>query len=1277
MTTASIFINNSINQDLDDKDQNLISSSIINSNWDPNGDKIEFFIYDELNNLIYTDYNYSDIELIQFNQNNSVSELNLNIESTLNNLGFYNGNIKLVYNFVKYELSSSLYSKYYISEISADRTELRIKSSFISSSLSYNNSQYFDELYLNFGSNKYSIITNIEIDEDSILVKLYEPLEIDIEVKTELYIVSKPAESLSFNVIFPTEYEPIFYTKLKGPNYSINNDGISTTLYQNEQEILSTSLTSSYSQLKNIINSKKLGVDLYTDYFNFDSFIKFSSAYQRLLNFTTKVSSIEDYRLEINTLNAITGSYSSSVGISSSLATLYNNIQNIISNFDNYEYYLYFDSSSYSWPKSNTSPPYTLYSTASSQVSTWLGSIIENSPVYGGMLLSASIFDDQNQDNLVNVIPEFIREDNENYNYILFSNMVGQFFDDIWLYAKYITQKYRNDNRLNYGSPKDLVDEILESLGIELFKNQKFSENIYNSYIGIGVSGSLLYPTSSNELITELVDVNSGSFVPFNIIDIDKELYKRLYHNLIQLLKKKGTIQGLKELINLYGIPSTILRINEFGQRNTNPDEDYFQNTFNYAYYIDRPPTGSFSGVRIPWRTLESATIKPNAIAFRFKPKAVNTIVNYSQSLFYMGQMAGGEPNPIKMYMVIEYTGSLQSGSYSGSILDPFHKWAHVKLYLSESTNQSASIFAPIFNGNWWSVLLNKESDKITFHLKSKYDQLLDNVIYFENSASITSLTGSWDTPNAVANRSVLRLGVGNITGSNGTNYNFFEGYYQEFRYYSSSLDIASFNSYVLNPLSLESGYLNSYNNLIFRAPLGADLMVSNYDLTRLSSTPLGTEYDLISMHPATTGSSPTSSFPSTLTAGVNRYTLPEVALFNISWSFEPNTEYVYLKEPIVGLNNRINNKIQIEDTIIPSGSTLSNLLSLQQSDNYYRKDANILEIVFSPQDEINDDISQQLGNFNFGDFINHETMYSSSYPGLKIIRDNYFKKYIKPYNIWDYFRLLKYYDNSLFKQLKNFVPLNTNLDSGILVKSHLLERPKYSISRPLFEDHNYYTASINIGSITGSYGTGLEENPFINAVVINTNDTSDFNGLYLSANIPPVVKYVKYSSSLEASFNEGNGVVILQSGAEWVISSASADFYFGILSSSNIIYPWQTPWPEGVEVRQATVYDIQTWTGLNYNSLGIIPYDHNTLDELINGEFSGSNIVSVTQSLIPNQEILSYPDEEIYYQISLFNTSGTHYASDFFDVNLAPVSGEIYVLYDAGILFNPPGLEL
>ena len=51
---------------------------------------------------------------------------------------------------------------------------------------------------------------------------------------------------------------------------------------------------------------------------------------------------------------------------------------------------------------------------------------------------------------------------------------------------------------------------------------------------------------------------------------VNQEIHKRLYHNLVTLYKKKGTKAGLRQLINLYGIPDTILRIDEFGGKDRN-----------------------------------------------------------------------------------------------------------------------------------------------------------------------------------------------------------------------------------------------------------------------------------------------------------------------------------------------------------------------------------------------------------------------------------------------------------------------------------------------------------------------------------------------------------------------------------------------------------------------------------------------------------------------------------------------------------------------------------
>ena len=82
--------------------------------------------------------------------------------------------------------------------------------------------------------------------------------------------------------------------------------------------------------------------------------------------------------------------------------------------------------------------------------------------------------------------------------------------------------------------------------------------------------------------------------------DVNKELYKRLYHNLPYLLKTKGTIPGLRTLINCYGIPDSILRISEFGGRDRDASTyDYYYQRYSKAF----KPLNSASVV-IPWLPL-------------------------------------------------------------------------------------------------------------------------------------------------------------------------------------------------------------------------------------------------------------------------------------------------------------------------------------------------------------------------------------------------------------------------------------------------------------------------------------------------------------------------------------------------------------------------------------------------------------------------------------------------------------------------------------------------
>jgi hypothetical protein len=191
------------------------------------------------------------------------------------------------------------------------------------------------------------------------------------------------------------------------------------------------------------------------------------------------------------------------------------------------------------------------------------------------MLLSASLYDDENQDNLYNTVPTYLSEDPANSEYELFLNMIGQHFDILYSYINTITDRFNADNRLDYGISKDLVADALRGAGLKLYQNNFSSDDLYSALLGINASGSLLPPTGS-EVITNYITASNDAYPLENV---NKSTYKRLYHNLPYLLNKKGTVEGLRALINCFGIPDTILRISEFGGKdkdNTN-DWDYFK----------------------------------------------------------------------------------------------------------------------------------------------------------------------------------------------------------------------------------------------------------------------------------------------------------------------------------------------------------------------------------------------------------------------------------------------------------------------------------------------------------------------------------------------------------------------------------------------------------------------------------------------------------------------------------------------------------------------------
>jgi hypothetical protein len=1182
ITILPINPNNFELQEYSTSDTSLIQTNIISVDFDPQTDNIEYFVYNLNNEIIASqEANFGGYSII----NNNVS---IDPVSDLKNNGQDEGSFNTLYNFQTDKIGSYFY-QLFIQEISSDRTEIRLSSNKLldielitqAEDLinEINNApvDYVDFL-LNFGKNQLIIANNILLDTSntdtpSILIKLYDPLPNNFNTQSECWVVEQLAESIAYNISISPNFSEIDNNiYLKGPNLNIPiKDRINnSTPYGNYNSLSSTNSIQGSGSLQYQLNSLLVekGIEINIDYSDYSNFINFSSAQTRVENFYYKLSLIETYNESASYSSGIT----TNTYISSSNNVWQTKINELITGFDSYEYFLYFESGSANWPKSNSTYPYVNETSTSVIGQNWL---VNQSTI-------AESFDLENNNSLVNSIPLYIREDAANSQFELFIEMIGQHFDSIFVYLQDVTNKYNADNRLDYGVSKDLVADIIRDLGVKIYQNNFSSNDLYQALLGITPSGSLynlpyttgILPTPSGwEYIDTYTTASAtGSLEPTD--DVNKSIYKRIYHNLPYLLKKKGTVEGLRALISIYGIPDTILRVNEFGgkDKDNSNDWDFWYNQFDYQYN-----TNNDGIIQSNWEInslWNSEDDRPQTVEFRFQtPGLESALSKNTQSLWSLDS---------DVRIDLEYTGSgYTSGSYSGSIPNPENEYATLKFI---TNNESASIYLPFYDGGWWSVAVTRDGDN--------FNLFAGNNIYTGEEGSSIGFTGS-----ATLNSSATEWINGTYSDLSPLSINNkFSGSFQELRFYNTPILRSVFDDYVMNHNSIEGNQINSSpEQLAFRASLGGELYVGNE-----------------SIHPKSTGSIEyiTSSF----TSG---------NVFDITnGEFTSKEEYVYFDQVPAGIKNRNSNKIKQSTLVLPyTSSTLNNLpnnnilspLIRVQQNSYvsesYTQDLDYVEVAFSPQNEINDDIINSIGYFNIGDYIGDPRQVSSSadfYPELNTLRDEYFKKYKSNYDIWDYVRLIKYLDNSLFKMLKDWVPARTSLAAGVVIKQHLLERNKY----PVPQVDTYTTTSFQ-----------MQNQPFV------------FQNIEITGS--PIQMYTITGSN-------GGSMPDLE----------------GEVSGSG----------PGFNISPIT----QSWTGSTPSLLGSVGFTETYQYEFYNGELSGSEFIATNGELNTECDPFKSVDTTVItYNLSgSFSSSFSEFNAE---TNAQTDNGEIHIWFDRTLVSNSP----
>ena len=874
--------------------------------------------------------------------------------------------------------------------------------------------------YFMMGDASY-LITNVFRDKDSISLKLYAPVE-DRPVGESGYFVQEvisPIEDIIKVIPYNEDTElnnSVFLAipniegednpiDLRGTNFKSYDNlvGSNTTVIEElENELVSGSLL----DVKLNIDYSKRTTELHDAYDDtgFGNFINFSSAEERLRNFKYKFDLIETYTSE-------SGVYSP-VSSSTDMQNFYDTkVREVKNSFDDYEYYLYHNSSSYvsssvgqfhdtSWPKENSSTPYILAPTTASVATTW----------FDTMISSASLYDINNQNRLVNNLPGHIQYDDESKVFLDFMDMVGQQFDETWVYLKHFTDMNDRQNKLSEGISKDIVKHVAKASGLQVYSGNDLL-NLSEYLLGKDIDDASQKFEKAQEEVTE-------------------EIWKRILANLPYFQRTKGTTRALKGLLNCYGIPSSILRVREYG----GPDYDNritYDIGRKFTYALDFR-TSQY--VEHAWTTDNVSGIVPETVEFRFRtPYVANqTIIQkgdgstggWAISL----QNNGSTDN--KGYLKFQLTASNGTSiDYVTSSLQPFYNDEFWSVRLARKSSSRGSLLNEAedeyikdkYGSTAWMTVpefdLTSDTPKnqnINYHLSAKqYDATRFKINYTTSASLQSGVTGQVN--NAFTSSAQVYIG-GSGSAYDATN---FSGSIMEYRLWSEPLSESKFENHVRTPKSYNGNTTSShYNNLIYR-----NTFDENQNLSLTSS--VSNSADVLSYN--STGSA--TGYSANLYRSIS--------------------EIEEMKIPDIGASRRNTNKIRIESGYL-TGS-LSRYVTLQKSSfDFAPVDSNRLGIYFSPTDVIDKDIIYSLADVNYDDYIGDpRDEFEYSYRGLDDVRNSYWQKYKKINNFWDYLRILQYYDSGIFKQMKALLPARANSTLGVLIEPNILNRSKVVMGLP------------------------------------------------------------------------------------------------------------------------------------------------------------------------------------------------------------------------------------
>ncbi len=910
-------------------------------------------------------------------------------------------------------------------------------------------SGYF-KCYLNIAGKKPISIVNRKILPsndprfyDALALKLLEPLPEDVDVNTDVWITCDFAFLPIVQNLYYFTRRVIDTIPLRGPNFliKIENEGNSTEALSMEQLIGQSG--SLYTELSEKIKSKDNRTIDTTDYRVFSNFINFSSADLRTKAFENKRNKISYLYSQIEQINGYLSSNPSDTFYLKQKSDANAEIDALESGMDGYEKFLY---NNQMWYDEHTRD------------------------VNG--YTSASLYDRDNGNALINNLPQFLIEDSDqNGDYIKFVGMIGHFFDNISLAAKQFTEKNNITSSPNYGVSIDIVGDMLQSLGWDVEISKDNLPLILSSFSKSDFDVDSPLYSKSRELSEE---------------ERNQIIWKRLLNTLPYIYKTKGTEASLNALISCFGVPKNIIKIKEYGGiQNISDLTDkslYIIEDVKYEPYF----SGSGEYFKLNW----TGSAQSMEFSFRFDTKKTH--------------------EDGKIFRLV----NCSDVWVMGAVREKGRDWGTMFFSIDDGTGSIKTILtqrAPIFDGNSYRVMMRRNDVGALFGATASFNQyptryeLLvqkseDDRITYSVSAS-AFLSGSYN--NSFESGSYLYIGNYNQnTASLSIDPEAFFGNIDDIRVWESPVSNERFTAHTLNR--------NAYD---LETP---QQMVSD-SIYRISFERPIDLYDSASAIITINNLSFRKDFPTFDAINFPQVSGPLIQTTYCDPSEGPSFPYQFSRKdvrltmnlPDYGSNKFRSNKINYVEQELVTNLNAETRASYKSSE-LSSVDANKLGVFFSPSEIQNTEIIKFFGEFPLGDLIGDPSdVYKKSYEKFEKFKQIYYDQGFGNIDFTFFMNIIRFYfDKAMFKYIKGIIPARAKLVDGILIEPTILERPKLEV-KPLVKENIQQNVG-NTDSTTGIFAQNLKQH------------TASFDyGIDTGTSILNDVNHVMYDSDFsEFGFN-------------------------------------------------------------------------------------------------------------------------------------------------------------